>query len=83
VCYDCPTSCLPGNASQSVCGSDLVSYDSECSMRMKGCYCAERMAEVSGQPSICDPIVHTSCSRFSQSLCSRQCSVKLHFRLLQ
>jgi hypothetical protein len=37
VCYDCPTSCLPGNASQSVCGSDLVSYDSECSMRMKGC----------------------------------------------
>jgi hypothetical protein len=37
VCYDCPTSCLPEDPSQPVCGSDLVSYDSECSMRIKGC----------------------------------------------
>ena len=37
VCYDCPSSCLPGNSSQPVCGSDLVSYNSECSMRLKGC----------------------------------------------
>ena len=37
VCYDCPSSCLLGNSSQPVCGSDLVSYNSECSMRLKGC----------------------------------------------